>query len=56
MSAFAISTVLSPSSCTDQDGMIGVEKTDAWANAVVPLKEKKVTKAVDFEEWTGIQS
>jgi hypothetical protein len=30
--------------------MIGVEKTDAGANAV-PLKEKKV----EFEEWTGIQ-
>jgi len=39
-----------------QEGMIGVEKTDASANAVDPLKEKKVTKAVDFEEWTGIQS
>ncbi|KAH9177578.1 ATP-dependent RNA helicase [Lactarius sanguifluus] len=37
-----------------QEGMIGVEKTDASANAV-PLKEKKVTNAVEFEEWTGIQ-
>jgi len=38
-----------------QEGMIGVEKTDASANTVVPRKEKKATKAVDFEEWTGIQ-
>ncbi|KAI9441437.1 ATP-dependent RNA helicase [Lactarius indigo] len=38
-----------------QEGMIGVEKTDASANAV-PLKEKKVTKAVEFEEWTGIST
>ncbi|KAH8996729.1 ATP-dependent RNA helicase [Lactarius akahatsu] len=37
-----------------QEGMIGVEKTDASANAV-PLKEKVVTNAVEFEEWTGIQ-
>jgi hypothetical protein len=35
--------------------MIGVEKTEASANTV-PLKEKKVTKAVDLEEWAGIQS
>jgi hypothetical protein len=35
--------------------MIGVEKTDASANTVVPLKGKKVTKADDMEEWTGIQ-
>jgi len=36
--------------------MIGVEKTDASANAAPP-KEKKMTKtkAVEFEEWTGIQ-
>jgi hypothetical protein len=34
--------------------MIGVEKTDAGANAV-PLKEKEMTKTVEFEEWTGIQ-
>jgi len=33
-----------------QEGMIGVEKTDAGANSV-PFKEKKV----EFEEWTGIQ-
>jgi ATP-dependent RNA helicase DDX24/MAK5 len=37
-----------------QEGMIGVEKTDAGANAV-PLKEKEMTKTVEFEEWTGIQ-
>ncbi|KAI9465910.1 ATP-dependent RNA helicase [Lactarius psammicola] len=39
-----------------QEGMIGVEKTDASANAV-PSKGKKVTKikAVEFEEWTGFQ-
>jgi hypothetical protein len=36
--------------------MIGVEKADAGANAV-PLKEKKETqiRAVEFEQWTGIQ-
>lgn len=39
-----------------QEGMIGVEKTDAGADTVPP-KEKKVTKIkeVGFEEWTGIQ-
>ena len=35
--------------------MIGVEKTDASANTVT-LKGKKGTKAVEFEEWAGIQS
>ncbi|KAF8268903.1 ATP-dependent RNA helicase, partial [Lactarius quietus] len=37
-----------------QEGMIGVEKADAGANAP-PLKAKKVTEPVEFEEWSGIE-
>ena len=43
---------------TDHEGMIGVRKTDAFAD-FIPKKERKVEKkgsnSLELEEWSGIE-